>query len=340
MLARLHRDQLSGLLGQAAAEHLLVPSGTIAGRLRGYVDGATPAGISSVIEALDAHDADTLWLDGSNLGRIAQGVKRLRPRVRVIAFCHNVEARFFLGALRRDKSARATGVVISNYTAERLTIRYSDDVVALSKRDSDGLRQLYGRAADTILPMTLADQPYIPADSTEHLPANAPLLFVGSAFYANRAGITWYANNVAPRLPGITVQVVGQGMEAMRDALASAPSMHVLGSVDLLEPYYRKASAVIAPIFDGSGMKTKVAEGLMFGKRIIGAPEAFSGYAEDVISANWCCPDADAFVAAIQELGSRNLPSWDADMRALYERDHSPAAARVRMATLLGLTAA
>ena len=43
--------------------------------------------------------------------------------------------------------------------------------------------------------------------------------------------------------------------------------VEVVGSVDDLGIWYVNSFFTIAPIFDGSGMKTKVAESLMFGKR-------------------------------------------------------------------------
>lgn len=332
MLSRSHRDQLRELLGEAATEHMLATDGTVVGKLRGYIDGSSPAGISSVIDALDAHDADTLWLDGSNLGRIAQGVKRLRPSIRIITFCHNVEARFFLGAFRRDKSLRATGVIIGNYTAERLAIRYSDDVVALSERDSAELHCLYGRAADAIAPMVLDDQalptPSAPATSGSYL------LFVGGGFYANIAGIRWFAQEVAPRI-NLPVKIVGRDMDELAYAFSTIDNVELVGAADDLAPWYAGATLVIAPIFDGSGMKTKVAEALMYGKRIAATPEALSGYASDVVAASWCCTDADAFVNAVAEVMAAPPPPYDLAMRALYERDHSPAAGAARLARIM-----
>ena len=41
-------------------------------------------------------------------------------------------------------------------------------------------------------------------------------------------------------------------------------------NVDCLETWYEKADVVISPIFLGSGMKTKTAEALMYGKPILG----------------------------------------------------------------------
>lgn len=337
MLARLHRDALRALLGDGLRTYRMTGTAGMLASLGGQVDGATPAQASAIVAAIDAHGADALWLDGSNLGHLARAVRRARPGVRIMTFCHNVEARFFLGAARRVGSLRARGIVVGNYLAERLAMRHSTDVIALSDRDAMGLKRLYGRGADHVLPMAIAGQLDRAQAELHPVAADAPLLFVGGSFYANQAGIAWFADNVAPRIV-VETQVVGQGMDAMRDTLERAPGMRVIGAVDSLEPLYRNARLVIAPIFDGSGMKTKVAEALMFGKRVIGTPEAFSGYAQDVVAANWCCSDAAAFTTAIAEAQALPLRSYDVAMRLLYERDHSPSATVVRLARILDVT--
>ena len=211
-------------------------------------------------------------------------------------------------------------------------MRHSSEVITLSSRDSAGLKRLYGRSADHVLPMALTDQlDVVPAPMrTSDI---APLLFVGGSFYANQAGIEWFAREVAPRV-NIPTQVAGQGMDGMRDTLERVKSVQVLGAVDRLAPLYHEARLVIAPIFDGSGMKTKVAEALMFGKHVAGTAEAFSGYAADIVAANRLCNTADDFVAAVQAPAP---PAYDPAMRALYERDHSPEATRRRLALILGI---
>lgn len=339
MLARVHRDGLQKLLGSDLRYEALVDRRQTIARMRGYIDGATQLGIAATISALDAHSADTLWLDGSNLGRIAKAVRRVRPRIRIITFCHNVEARFFLGALRRAPTPRALGVLIANFVAEGMAVRNSHDLVALSNRDSAGLRRLYGRCASVILPMALRDQLTEEPSSAQLMSADAPLLFVGGAFYANQAGIAWFARRVAP-LINLSTKVVGQGMEGGRAELEAARGVTVVGAVDRVEPYYHEARAAIAPIFDGSGMKTKVAEALMFGKRVIGTREAFSGYEEIADQAGWICETAKEFAAAVSALESMPVVAFDPALRALYERDYSALAVERRLTDWLGLTAA
>lgn len=336
-LAWLHRDALTTLLGDRLFIHELAPAGAMShwATLRGNLDGLSPATISGIVARVREQRATQVFLDGSNLGLLAAALKRALPAVEVLTFCHNVEARFFLGALAARPSVKAAGVLVANYRAERLAVRHSDRLIALSERDGALLRRLYGRGATDILPMALKDM----------APAHPPsvsgggyLLFVGGAFYANLRGMQWYARHVAVRV-SVPAVVIGRGMELIRAELEAAPGVRVLGSVDDLGPCYAAATAVIAPIFDGSGMKTKVAEALMFGKRVIGTPEAFSGYADDVVAANHCCTDADGFVQAIEVLAAAPPPAFDPALRALYERDHSPDALKRRLAAILKIEA-
>ena len=332
MLSRLNARLLDDLFGdRLIAFRLPVRSGTLRGAIRGYVDGIDNASLGEILERIETERIDTVFLDGSNLGAAAAAIQATRPDVRVITFLHNVEARFFWGAFRSRRSLRSLAILVANAIAERKAVRASDVLVVLSERDSAGLGRLYGRRADVVAPMVLDDRPAIspPAPAI----GKRYMLFVGGSFYANIAGIDWFVRTVAPRI-GVHVIVVGRGMEVLAERFAGNDAVTLVGDVDDLAPWYASAMLVIAPIFDGSGMKTKVAEALMFGKHIVGTPEAFSGYAQDVIAANACCSDADAFVAALALAGASPPPAFDPAMRALYDRDHSPAAARARLARL------
>jgi glycosyltransferase involved in cell wall biosynthesis len=311
---------------------LPVRPGTPRGAIRGHVDGIDDASLGNILGQVRTARIDTVFLDGSNLGAAAAAIKSARPDVQVVTFFHNVEARFFWGSFQARRSVRSIAVLVANYIAERKAVRASDVLVVLSERDSAGLRRLYGRGADVVAPMVLADKRAI---SSPPASANGKryVLFVGGSFYANIAGIDWFVRDVASRT-GLHTMVVGRGMDLLAERFAGNDAVTLVGAVDDLAPWYAGAMLVIAPIFDGSGMKTKVAEALMFGKHVVGTPEAFSGYAPDVIATNWCCATADAFVATLALAAASPPPPFDTAMRALYERDHSPAAARARLARL------
>ncbi|MEO7821051.1 MAG: glycosyltransferase family 4 protein, partial [Sphingomicrobium sp.] len=162
--------------------------------------------------------------------------------------------------------------------------------------------------------------------------ATGSLLFVGGSFYANTAGIAWFAREVAPAI-GIDTLVVGAGMDTQRAALERFSTIKVIGRVDDLAPHYRDALAVLAPIFDGSGMKTKVAEALMHGKRVIGTSEAFTG--SEGLDAGVRCDTRGEFIAAIRDLAANPPPQFDPALRALYEAHYSPQALGARLGEIL-----
>lgn len=339
MLSRTNLVLLRDLLGDRLV-HVRPPRSTSRPRdaWRGWVDGIDAALIADLVARIDAEGITQMFVDGSNYGAAVAAVKRARPRVRIITFFHNVEARFFWGAMRARRSAKSVAVLAANWLAERMAVRRSDVLVTLSDRDSAELRRLYGRGADAVAPMVLEDRaPPLPPAPAPAVPGRY-LLFVGGGFYANIAGIRWFAQEVAPRI-ALPVKVIGRAMDELAGEFAAAGNatgnVELIGAADDLAPWYAGAMLVIAPIFDGSGMKTKVAEALMHGKRIAATPEALSGYADDVIAANWCCADADAFVRVVAEVAAAPPPPYDPAMRALYERDHSPAAGAARLARIM-----
>ena len=149
--------------------------------------------------------------------------------------------------------------------------------------------------ATDLYPMSLEDK--LPVDYIS-LPYNVTekfALFVGGTFYANQAGIFWFVENVVPYI-SMKTYIVGRGFEKFKSELEINENVVVVGEVDTLAQWYHDAYFVVAPIFDGSGMKTKVAEALMYGKKIIGTPEAFSGYEDIVKQAGNVCDSADEFV--------------------------------------------
>ncbi len=301
---------------------------------RGYIDGINAETINITLHEIGVKNIKKIFVDGSNFGGIVKLVKIRFPNVQVYTFFHNVEARFFWGSYKQRKTIHALAVAMANYLAERKSVKYSDKIICLSKRDSQLLHKLYGRAATHVSPMALQDKfPLLPSQ-TANQPQQKFVLFVGGVFYANRAGITWFVNHVVPRID-IKICIVGKGFEEFRGELELDGKVEVIGAVDSLAEWYLKSHFVIAPIFDGSGMKTKVAEALMFGKKVIGTPEAFSGYEDVADRAGWECTTADDFVAAIGRAQDLPLKSFDPELRALYEEKYSYPAARERLARIL-----
>lgn len=339
MLSRLIHDALTDLFGPRLIlrEVRSIPLhglNSLISALRGQVDGMDSETIASIVATIRQEDVGKVLVDGSNFGKLVAVIKDNCPEIEVSTFFHNCEARFFLGAARQRPSIRAFGVLLANYLAERSAVRCSDKRICLNERDSEQLRRLYGQGATHLSAMALRDNLPTLGLAASLSPAKKFALFVGGAFYANQAGIAWFARNVAPHVPMKTC-VVGKGFEAAREGLEQFGNVEVVGEVQELAPWYRDAHVVVAPIFDGSGMKTKVAEALMFGKRILGTPEAFTGYEQHLAEVGVVCRTAKEFITAMEKEMKRSQCTPSEKLRRIYEDHYSLEAARRRLAAII-----
>ncbi len=335
MLCKLNHDVLIDIYGDRLTVMELSKQPirgfkSIINAFRGHIDGVNTEAINTIFQLISTKNINKLFVDGSNFGEVAKLVKRKFPQVEVYTFFHNVEVRFFLDSFRQNKSIHALAVCVVNYLAERKSVKFTDKLICLSQRDSQLLQKIYGRQATHVSPMALRDQLVSNAQKVTESSQQKFALFVGGVFYANRVGITWFVKHVVPRI-NIKICIVGKGFERYKKELELGGKVEVIGAVDSLAEWYLKAHFVIAPIFDGSGMKTKVAEALMYGKTVIGTPEAFSGYEENAYKVGRVCRTADDFVVAIESADDMVKRLFDLDLRAIYDENYSYMSAKARI---------
>lgn len=268
--------------------------------LLGYSGGLNKHALKCIMEFVVRQKPDIIYFDTSLYGRVAAEIKQRFKQIKIITFFQNIEFDFkwcYQSGFRRLIYVPA---IISDWMNERWSVRYSDIIVALHEADSRRLKQLYNRSAEFIHQVCLQDSS---DDKTENLNATPALpekyfLFVGSAFLANIEALRFLVHKVMPALNEHLI-VVGSNLERYRGEF-SRRNVCVVGSVDDLTPYYRGATAVLAPIFTGAGMKVKVADALMHGKCVIGSSFSFIGY-EKAIACGACipCDSAEEFISAI-----------------------------------------
>jgi glycosyltransferase involved in cell wall biosynthesis len=191
----------------------------------------------------------------------------------------------------------------SNAYNEARAARHSDVLIAINERDKTIIEKMYKRRVDHIHTVWLEDYPLPPEEEAPVVESPLEVLFVGSWFYANVAGITWFIKKVLPKT-AIHLTVAGNKMEKLR--VNQSGKLSVIGTVDNLDELYSACDCVVAPIFHGSGMKVKVAEAFRHGKTVVGTPESFTGYRVTDKKEGYICRTADEFAGAFEEIaGSR-----------------------------------
>lgn len=218
-------------------------------------------------------DYDYVFFDGSIYGGYLKLAYKYNKKI--ICFYHNVESEYY------HQKAISTGSIPDKLMVpfikynENLSTRYADFIITLNQRDSNVLKKIYGREADLLLPTSFNSKDLNKLYSSNIDSKDTFLLFVGTNFFANIDGLNRFIVNVAPSI-SCKVIIAGNIIDSFDDR-ALPKNIEFVGKVLSLEEYYVNSSAVIAPIFSGSGLKTKTAEAISYGKTVIGYPEAFEG---------------------------------------------------------------
>ena len=238
-------------------------------RLNVYI-GYTVAKKIELNKILNSNHFDLIFVSQSLYGGYVKLIRKAYE-IPIITFFHNVELDYFK-TFKDNYSIKGLYYFIKVILSEYISVKLSTKIIAMNERDSYGLYKYYKRKADFLLPTSFEDTSY----KLKTVKQDIDYLFVGSCFRANTEGLQWFIDNVMPHVRG-SLYIIGNGMDKF-NFLNLSSRIQIKGFVDNVADYYNRAKIVISPIFSGSGMKTKTAEALMFGKIIIGTQEAFEGY--------------------------------------------------------------
>lgn len=268
----------------------------------------------NVLNLIKIYQYEILFLDNRLSGSLIPKIKKDFPFIKVISNFYGISRYQFYESIIQRKDYKKFFMCLGNTIAEKKAAKYSDIVCLMNQREYKRYSQYYGEKKHIFLPCVIKD--IYNADDKECLMNNDDfnLLFVGGFFKPNNEGIVWFIKNVLPLIDKkIQLYVVGNHIDDVPKeyGLQHIDNVHFIGRVDNLNPWYQCADAVIAPIFSGDGMKTKIAESLMFGKIILGTDESLIGY-ENI--EHYLCNSVQEFVDGITNL-------WKAKNSKYYEKN-------------------
>lgn len=241
-----------------------------------------------------------VFIDTSLAGICAKTVKKTNNQIKVFLFFHNAELSYFKSLIFSTFKLWHLLTLIAVWFNEKLGVKYADHLLFLNNRDySDVLRQhpTANIKKYEIIPTSMHDR-FDERLLLEIETKSLNVLFVGTLFFPNYHGVKWFLEKVFPHVD-INLTIVGRGFENVA-ADFNHPNVNVVGTVDNIDPYYYNCDLVVAPIFKGSGMKTKLAEALMFGKSIFASSESFQGYDIDFEKVGALCNNENEFISAIK----------------------------------------
>lgn len=273
-----------------------------------------------LMNKIKKNDYKFIYFDGSLFGNLIKMIKNKFSDITIFTFFHNIDLIYLTEKIKVD-GLKNLILLPSVYYNEKLSVKYSDELIVLNERDNKKLIKIYNEKDTKIIPLTLKDE--FSSNKTSSInDQTITYLFVGSLFYANVEGITWFVENVMPHVPG-QLLIVGKNMEKKRNEL-TRENVKVVGTVDDISEYYNKANFVVIPIFSGSGMKTKTTEALMYGKTIFGTTEAFEGFNFETYNIGEMCNKKDEFIINIHKYIKNNrTEKFNKDSRNLFLEKYS-----------------
>lgn len=264
---------------------------TLLRNILGYSGNLSFIDCKKILNQLDKSNIDCVFFDVSLHGRLVHQIKRHYPNIKVIVNYHNCEAQYF-SDMFKTKGVLYYPIYNAAIKNENLSKIYADYHILITEEDRV---QLGINNNFQIIPATLKD-------SYSHLieieTNDSYLLFVGAAVYANIEGAKYIIEKLAPTSDKKFL-IVGKGMK--RTFPGDYKNVEIRDFVPSLATIYNNASAFICPLFYGSGAKIKVAEALMYGKKIIGSPLSFFGY--NLENANYTvCSSESEFIEEIKKV--------------------------------------
>ena len=275
---------------------------------------------------------DVLFLDTSAMGKL---LKKVDSDIKKIVFFHNIESEYTKHKVR-EEGIKYVPSYLTSYYNEKMAVKMADKVICLNKRDGNELYNIYGRNADSYLPISFYDN--FDESRLNRDVSDKRLIFIGSFFPPNYKGILWFVKNVMSRLPQYELLIIGKGFEAKRKEL-ECDNVKVIGTVEDLAEYYYTASSIVMPIQYGDGMKVKTAEAMMYGITTFATDEALEGYEVDGIKGIYRCNSSDDFIMNIKEAyESKRIEAFNNEIRDYFLKNHETKRLESTMRDILGVS--
>lgn len=310
-------------------------------RIQGNSWYLTNARINRICDIISSKGITSVFVDESIFGLLVKRIKKRNPDVRVISFYHDIAQDLYV-YWRKNKGIKFELEMRAGITGERLNQEFSDVNLVLNERDKQQFIKYFNKEPEGLLP-TAVESPRLKALSAEEFDFNSldnkrVLLFVGSLYQPNIDGLDWFVKEVYGKISETFIlMVIGRGLETLREKYKNIPGMVIVGAVSDLAPYYNHADVVIAPIFDGGGMKQKTAEAFAYGKPFVGTRESLQGYEQAVDSlfdgrkVVFSCETGEEYCKAIDEIDSSDLYGYYCQLTEYFEENFSVKAIQNRL---------
>lgn len=180
---------------------------------------------------------------------------------------------------------------------EEKVLRRMSAVVVLTPSEAEFLERLNPRIPVYARAMGVDCEYFFP----QRKPDTKTVVFVGNFRHSpNVSAALWLLREIWPRVhsevPDARLFIVGGEPDVRMQKFDGNDNVVLTGWVEDVRPYLNQATVVVAPVFEGAGMRTKVLEAWAMQKPVVGTSLAFKGLSTQSGELGYVAEQTEEFV--------------------------------------------
>lgn len=254
--------------------------------------------------SIDFSKYDYIFVEFTKLDYVLRDILKRSYKGKILVRAHNVEKEYLKINYESDKNFVNFIKYIFAGKRENYMIHHADVILAITETDKKRLIELYDSPEEKIVICPVGvNEPKYNKSFNGKIGEKLNCLITGSLWFGPNADATaWFITNVFPRVKNIcNITVAGFKPNDTVKQLCFQQGVNLIDSPESMQPYFEQADMVLAPIFDGGGMKVKIAEAMSYGLPVVTTSHGAIGYAiQDHINAYIADAEED-FANAIRD---------------------------------------
>lgn len=261
----------------------LLPEKKLFKRLLNLLSGKTTSyynSWSAIKTEIKLDEYESIYIEFTKFDFVAKFFKERGKKIFLRA--HNVEYDYYFNVYKYNKT-------IFNFLRYKLVfhqeyrcLKNSDKILCLHENDSKRFLSLYPKCVQKskieILPVCIKKPNVLEQIENSN---KIKFLLTGSLSYApNVDGAIWFIQNIWTDFLGENELILAGSnpSELLKNEAKKFNNIKLISNPEDMNSIFNDANVYVAPIFNGAGMKVKVAEALSYGLVVIGTTHAFIGY--------------------------------------------------------------
>lgn len=251
---------------------------------------------------------DIVVLDFTKLDFVLKKIKE-KP---VVVKVHNVECDYAKNDYKKNGGIDKLLIYLLSKKQEKRILNKANAIMVLTEKDKNRIVDIYGNKLErkiNLNPVCLEKNDFTIKEKNKKL----KMLITGSLWYGDNVnGAIWFIEKVFSKL-NFDKELIIAGSRPnpkLIESIKLYKDIRLIDSPENMAPFFQECDIVIAPVFDGAGMKVKVAEALSYGKPVIGTNHAFIGYSIMDKHNSFVANEDIEFIEKLTEISEMDANEW------------------------------